>query len=116
MIGPEMQAAKNSPDQMHHNDGIVNHIINQSLSKFGGSGPGFSDKVVKQIQVEQNKHIKKLKAKRVQREPLILQNHLEKIEQNKKLLEEEKLQQEKIDALGQTFSNQAQMQQHLNPI
>jgi len=34
--------------------------------------------------VEQSKHIKKQKKKRVQREPLILKNQLEKIEQNKK--------------------------------
>jgi hypothetical protein len=59
------------------------------LTKFGSNGgsnaggmPGFSDKVVKQIQVQQNKHIKKQKnkKKRVQREPLFLKNHLEKIE------------------------------------
>jgi hypothetical protein len=59
--------------------------LNQSIPKFGGSGtPGFSDKVGKQIQVEQSKHIKKQKKKRVQREPLILKNQLEKIEQSKK--------------------------------
>ena len=37
-----------SPDAAQRADNsLVHHILNQSLSKFGGAGAGFSDKVVK---------------------------------------------------------------------
>lgn len=52
----------------------------------------FGDKVEKQIQVQQSKHIKKQKKDaRIQREPLVLKNHLEKIEKHEKRLEEREM-------------------------
>ena len=69
---------------------MVDQILNQSQTGPGQpTRIGFGDKVVKQIQVQQNKHIKTpagsakpKKKERVQREPLFLKNHLENIEKH----------------------------------